>query len=126
MNRPISTPNAPKAVGPYSQGVAAGNILFVSGQLPIDPATGVFAAADTAGQTRRCLENVAAILREAGHALSDVVKCTVFLKDMNDFAEMNAVYSAFFGEQRPARAAVEVARLPKDARVEVEAVSIRG
>ncbi|MFH0993502.1 MAG: RidA family protein [bacterium] len=125
MIKMISTPNAPKAVGPYSQAVLADGILFISGQLPLDPATGVFAATDTAGQTAQSLRNIAAILHEAGHTVNDVVKCTVYLKDMNDFAAMNEAYAVFFGDHRPARAAVEVARLPKDARVEIEAISIR-
>ncbi len=125
MNRTIHTPNAPKAVGPYSQAVLAGDLLFISGQLPLDPVTGTFAATDAFGQTVQSLQNIAAILHEAGHAVSDVVKCTVFLKDMNDFSAMNEAYAAFFGEHRPARAAVEVARLPKDAKIEIEAISVR-
>ncbi len=126
MNRTaISTPDAPAAIGPYAQGVAAeGRMLFVSGQLPIDPATGAFAGEDVAAQTRQSLQNVLAVVAAAGGSASSVVKTTVFLKDMNEFAAMNAVYAAFFPGCPPARAAVEVARLPKDARVEIEAVAV--
>jgi len=117
----IATDKAPAAIGPYSQGAQKGNLLFVSGQLPIDPLTGTMAQGIEA-QTRQSLENVKAIIEEAGGTLGDVLKCTVFLKDMNEFAEMNKIYAEYFTENYPARAAVEVARLPKDANVEIEAI----
>lgn len=121
----VSTPLAPAAIGPYAQGVAAkGRMLFVSGQLPIDPATGAFAGEDVAAQTRQSLQNVLAVVAAAGGDARSVVKTTVFLKDMNEFADMNAVYATFFPQDPPARAAVEVARLPKDARVEIEAIAM--
>ena len=125
MNDVISTPNAPGAIGPYSQAVKAGGFLYVSGQLPIDPATGSFAGEDVTAQTRQSLTNIKAIVDAAGMSLTDVVKVNVFLKDMGDFADMNAVYGEFFTENFPARAAVEVARLPKDALVEIECVAYR-
>lgn len=123
MNDVISTPNAPGAIGPYSQAVKAGGFLYVSGQLPLDPATGAFPGADVTAQTRQSLTNLKAIVDAAGMSLTDVVKVNVFLKDMGDFADMNAVYGEFFTENFPARAAVEVARLPKDALVEIECVA---
>lgn len=120
----ISTPAAPKAVGPYSQAVVAGGFVFCSGQLGLDPATGQFAATDTAGQTRQVLQNMSAVLEAAGSGLRQVVKATVFLVDMNDFAAMNAEFEKAFNSHKPARAAVEVRRLPKDARVEIECVAV--
>lgn len=121
----IATKDAPSAIGPYSQGVAAkGAMVFTSGQIPLDPATGVIVGSDVTAQTRQALENVKAVLAAGGAELKDVVKTTVFLADMNDFAAMNAVYSEFFTESFPARSAVQVARLPKDVRVEVEAVAL--
>ena len=121
----IRTPDAPAAIGPYSQGIAAGGLVFVSGQLPLDPASGVFPEG-IAAQTRQSLKNLRAVLLAAGTDLDRVVKTTVFLKDMNDFAAMNAVYAEAFGaENCPARAAVEVARLPKDALVEIEAIALQ-
>ena len=125
MKKPISTDNAPAAIGPYSQGVQAGNLLFVSGQLPINTATGEFAGDDIATQTQMSLNNVKAILEEAGYTMADVIKTTVFLKDMNDFSGMNNVYSTFFSNPFPSRAAVEVARLPKDAIVEISAIAYK-
>lgn len=125
MNKAFSTTDAPAAIGPYSQAVKAGCLLFVSGQLPADPATGVLAQGIEA-QTRRSLENVKAILAAAGADMSSVVKTTVFLKSMDDFAAMNAVYAEFFAKPYPARAAVQVAKLPKDALVEIEAVACAG
>lgn len=120
----ISTPNAPGAIGPYSQGVAVqGTLVFTAGQIPLHPATGELVTGDIAAQTRQVLENVKAILEAAGASLGSVVKTTVFLKDMNDFAGMNAVYATFFRENPPARSTIEVARLPKDVRVEIEAVA---
>ena len=119
----IHTPDAPAAIGPYSQAIAAGGFVFVSGQLPLDPQTGAFPEG-IAAQTRRSLLNLRAILRAAGTDFDRVVKTTVFLHDMNDFAAMNAVYAELFGaENCPARAAVQVARLPKDALVEIEAIA---
>lgn len=123
MKKSIATDKAPGAIGPYSQAVKAGNLIFVSGQLPIDPETGAFAGADIASQTKQSLENIKAILNEAAASMEAVVKATVFLKDMNDFAGMNKVYGEYFAEPHPARAAVEVARLPKDALVEIEVVA---
>ena len=125
MNQIIHTPKAPAAIGPYSQAVKAGNLLFVSGQIPIDPATGVFSGEDIVSQTRQSLTNVKAILEEAGYSLSDVVKATVLLADMADFAAMNAVYAEFFTANCPARAAFAVKELPKGARVEIEVIACR-
>lgn len=121
----ISTENAPGAIGPYSQAVEAGGFIFTSGQLGIDPATGEFGAT-VEEQTRLSLENVKAILEAAGAGLNQVVKTTVFLKDMNDFVRVNEVYSSFFEQPYPARSAVEVARLPKDALVEIETIVVKG
>ena len=123
MNKPIQTPNAPAAIGPYSQAVQAGSLLFVSGQLPLDPATGAFAGEDIASQTRQSLTNVRNILEAAGYSCADVVKTTVLLADISDFAAMNAVYAEFFTENCPARAAFAVKDLPKGALVEIEAVA---
>ena len=127
MKNIISTEKAPAAIGPYSQGISAqlGNITITSGQLPIDPATGAFAEGGIAGQTRQSLENVKAVLEAGGFAMEDVIKTTVFLKDMNDFAAMNEVYATYFAANPPARSAVEVARLPKDALVEIEAIAAK-
>ena len=122
MKTVIATDKAPAAIGPYSQGIRAGALVFTSGQLPIDPATGAFPDTIEA-QTRQSLENCKAILAAAGLTMENVVKTTVFLKDMNDFAAMNGVYATFFPTNAPARSAVEVARLPKDARVEIECVA---
>jgi 2-iminobutanoate/2-iminopropanoate deaminase len=119
----IASSIAPKAVGPYSQAIAAGGFVFCSGQLGLDPATGQLAAADTAGQARQVLQNLSAVLDAAGSGLRQVVKTTVFLADMNDFAAMNAEYEKAFGAHRPARSTVEVKRLPKDARVEIECIA---
>ena len=123
MNKPIQTPNAPAAIGPYSQAVQAGSLLFVSGQLPLDPATGAFAGEDIASQTRQSLNNVRSILEAAGYSCADVVKTTVLLADIADFAAMNAVYAEFFTENCPARAAFVVKDLPKGALVEIEAIA---
>ncbi len=125
MKKTISTPHAPAAIGPYSQGVDGGGIVITSGQLPIDPATGAFAEGGVAGQTKQSLENVKAVLAAAGLTMENIVKTTVFLKDMNDFSAMNEVYASFFPQNPPARSAVEVARLPKDALVEIEAIAVR-
>jgi 2-iminobutanoate/2-iminopropanoate deaminase len=121
----IATPLAPAAIGPYSQGIRAGNLLFVSGQIAIDPATGALIEAnDIQSQTRRVLQNVQEILSSGGAAIDSVVRTTVFLKDMNDLAEMNRVYGEFFRESPPARATVEVARLPKDVSVEIDCIAV--
>lgn len=124
-NQPIQTSGAPAAIGPYSQGIAAGNTAYVSGQLPIDPTTGEFAGPDIASQTRRSLQNVEAILAAQGMGMKDVVKTTVLLADIADFAAMNEVYGEFFSAPYPARAAFQVAALPKGARVEIEAVAVK-
>ncbi len=125
MKKAIATDKAPAAIGPYSQGIQAGGLTITSGQLPIDPATGAFAEGGIAGQTRQSLENVKAVLAAAGYTMDDVIKTTVFLKDMNDFAAMNEVYATFFSATPPARSAVEVARLPKDALLEIEAIAYK-
>ncbi len=126
MANNIHTDLAPAAIGPYSQGVAAGNLLFISGQLPIDPAAGAFAADDIQGQTRQSLTNISKILEAAGLSMDNVVKTTVFMQNMGDFAAMNEVYAQFFtGETLPARSAVEAAKLPKGALVEIEAIAAR-
>ena len=125
MKKVLATNNAPAAIGPYSQAIHADKSVFVSGQLPIDPATGEFAGADIAAQTKQSLTNVKAILAEAGTGMDQVIKTTVFLSDMNNFGAMNEVYATFFGEgSYPARSAVEVARLPKDALVEIEVTAL--
>ena len=123
MNNIIHTENAPAAIGPYSQAVQAGNLLFVSGQIPVDPATGAFAGEDITTQTRQSLKNVQAILEAAGYTLADVVKATVLLADMGDFAAMNAVYAEFFTSNCPARAAFAVKDLPRGALVEIEVIA---
>ena len=125
MNQIIHTDKAPAAIGPYSQAVKAGNMLFVSGQIPIDPATGAFAGEDIVTQTRQSLTNLKAILEAAGYSCADVVKTTVLLADMGDFAAMNGVYAEFFPENSPARAAFAVKELPRGARVEIEAVAAK-
>lgn len=125
MIHKISTADAPAAIGPYSQATQAGQLVFISGQLPVCPATGVFAGDTVALQTERSLLNIKAILGEAGLDMKDVVKTTVYLKDMNDFTAMNEVYAKFFADPYPGRAAVQVARLPKDALVEIEAIAYK-
>ena len=121
----ISTKKAPAAIGPYSQAIRVGNLVYTSGQLPIDPATGVFPEGGIKAQTRQSLLNVKAILEEAGLTMSNVVKTTVFMADMNDFADMNAVYASFFTEPYPARSAVAVKTLPKGALVEIEVIAFQ-
>ena len=123
MKQAISTPQAPTAIGPYSQAIRVGNLLFTSGQIPIDPATGVFVEGGIKEQTRQSLSNIKAILEEAGISMRNVIKTTVFMADMNDFADMNAVYAEFFSEPYPARSAVAVKSLPKGALVEIELVA---
>ena len=125
MNTIINTDRAPAAVGPYVQAIRAGNTLYSCGHLGMDPRTGALPEGVEA-QTRQSLANVQAILDEAGFARSDIVKTTVFIRDMNDFATVNAIYADFFGEARPARSCVEVARLPKDGLVEIEFVAVKG
>jgi 2-iminobutanoate/2-iminopropanoate deaminase len=122
MLQPVSTQAAPAAIGPYSQAVRAGDFLFVSGQIPLDPATGALVDGDVRAQTRRVIENLSAIIAAGGGSLDRVVKTTVYLVDMNDFLAMNEVYAGFFGAPAPARATVQVGRLPKDVRVEIDAI----
>lgn len=124
MKQALATAQAPAAIGPYSQGIAAGQTVYVSGQLPIDPATGAIPEG-IAAQTAQSLKNIQAILAEQGMTLADVVKTTVFLADMNDFAEMNKVYGEYFAQPFPARSAVQVAKLPKGAPLEIECVAVK-
>ncbi|MDQ3132324.1 MAG: RidA family protein [Acidobacteriota bacterium] len=124
MMETVSTENAPGAIGPYSQAVKTGNLVFCSGQIPIDPATGNFVSDDVAEQTEQVLKNLSAVLGAAGTDLNKVVKTTVFLADMNDFAAMNEVYAKFFDANKPARATVQAARLPRDAKVEIECIAV--
>jgi 2-iminobutanoate/2-iminopropanoate deaminase len=123
MKQAISSPDAPKAIGPYSQAVRAGQLLFVSGQVPLDPATGQIVDGDIAAQTRRVFANLGAVLAAGGRSFADVVRTTVFLADMSDFAAVNEIYGQYFLEPYPARATVQVARLPKDARVEIDLIA---
>lgn len=122
----IATPDAPAALGPYNQAIKAGGMVFASGQLGLDPATGDFVEGGVPAQTRRALDNLTAVLKEAGATLADVVNCTVYLKDMNDFAAMNAEYATYFTTNPPSRATVEVARLPKDGLVEIACIAVIG
>lgn len=126
MKEPTYTERAPKAIGPYSQAVKAGGFLFVSGQIPVDPATNKVVEGDSAAQTERVLRNIRAILEDSGATLEEVVKTTIFLVDMNDFAQVNEVYGTYFPMEPPARATVQVGRLPKDVRVEIEAIAWMG
>lgn len=119
----ISTSQAPAAIGPYSQAIRAGNLIFVSGQIPLDPATGQLVQGDVAVQTERVIKNLAAILEAANSSLAQVLKTTVYLRDLEEFGRMNEVYGRFFGEHPPARATVQVARLPRDAAVEIDLVA---
>jgi 2-iminobutanoate/2-iminopropanoate deaminase len=119
----ISTDAAPKAIGPYSQAVIANGFAFLSGQIPLDPATNVLIEGDIAAQTERVMENLTAVLSACGSSLAAVVKTTVFLKDMGEFAKMNEVYGRYFAQNPPARATVEAARLPRDVRVEIECIA---
>jgi 2-iminobutanoate/2-iminopropanoate deaminase len=123
MKQAISSPNAPAAIGPYSPAVRAGQLLFVSGQVAIDAATGQLITGDVRAETRRVLDNVGALLVAGGLSFADVVRTTVFLADMNDFAAMNEVYATYFSAPAPARATVQVARLPKDARIEIDVIA---
>jgi len=123
MKEAVSSPEAPKAIGPYSQAVRAGQLLFVSGQVPLDPATGQIVAGDIETQTRRVFDNLAAVLKAGGRSFADVVRTTVFLADMNDFTAVNDIYGTYFSAPYPARATVQVARLPKDARIEIDLIA---
>lgn len=124
MKKIINTENAPSAIGPYSQALRVGNMLYLSGQLPVNPSTGKFAGEDIESQTKQSLENAKAILEEVGIDMSHVVKMTVFLSDISNFSKMNEVYSSYFPSDCPARSAFEVARLPMDALVEIEAIVV--
>jgi 2-iminobutanoate/2-iminopropanoate deaminase len=122
----VHTEQAPQAIGPYSQAVVAGEFVFTAGQIALDPTTGEIAAADIAGQTERVLRNLAAVLEAAGSSLSNVVKTTVFLADMAEFSAMNEVYARHFGGHKPARSTVQAAGLPKNVRVEIDVIAVRG
>ena len=123
MRQAVSTPAAPAAIGPYSQAIRAGSLVFVSGQIPIDPATGNLVGGDIGAQTHRVLQNIGKILEASGASLEHVVRTTVYLADMNDFAAMNEVYARYFSSPAPARATVQAARLPRDARVEIDVIA---
>ena len=123
MRQVFSSDRAPKAIGPYSPAIRAGQLLFVSGQVPLDPATGQMVAGGIAEQTRRVLDNIGALLTAGGRSFADVVRTTIFLADMNDFAAVNEIYGQYFPEPYPARATVQVSRLPKDARVEIDVIA---
>lgn len=124
MKEVISTSKAPAAIGPYSQGIAAGNMIFTSGQLPMNPESGELET-EIKAAAKQSLENVKAVLAEAGATMENVIKCTVFLKDLADFADVNSVYSQYFTENCPARSCVQVAKLPMDAKVEIEAIAVK-
>lgn len=124
MKKVVHTDNAPKAIGPYSQAIKANGFLFISGQIPVNPQTGEIVEGGIEAQTRQSLENLKAILAEAGSTMNDVVKTGVFLDDMNDFAAMNTVYAKYFTIEAPARACVQVAKLPKNALVEIELIAV--
>lgn len=121
----VSSKHAPAAIGPYSQGIAAGGFLFTSGQVALDPETGALVPGGIEEQTRRVLQNLSAVLQAGGASLRNVLRCTVFLKDLKDFAAMNKVYAEFFGDPPPSRSTVQVAALPKDALVEIDAIALR-
>ena len=125
MKKEIKSENAPAALGPYSQAIEANGFIFVSGQIPLDPATGELNRGGIGEQTRIVLNNVKAVLEAAGSSMDQAVKCMVFLQDMNDFAEMNTAYTEYFDSPFPARVAVQIARLPKDAKVEIDAIAIK-
>jgi 2-iminobutanoate/2-iminopropanoate deaminase len=124
MRQPVSSLNAPKAIGPYSQAIKAGNLLFLSGQIPLDPASGNIVEGDITVQTERVFQNITAVLAAAGATFANVVRTTVFLADMNEFAAMNAVYGRFVVDPPPARSTVQVARLPRDVRVEIDVIAV--
>jgi 2-iminobutanoate/2-iminopropanoate deaminase len=122
----VQTGGAPAAIGPYSQAITHGGLVFTAGQIPLDPASMQLVEGDVAAQTERVMQNLSAVLEAAGASLGSVIKTTVFLSDMNDFAAMNEVYGRWFGEHAPARSTVQVARLPRDARVEIECIAVAG
>jgi 2-iminobutanoate/2-iminopropanoate deaminase len=124
MKLAVSSPRTPKAIGPYSPAIRTGQFLFVSGQVAFDPVTGTLVTGDIAAETRQVLENIGALLEAGGLDFAAVVRTTVFLADMNDFAAMNAVYGGYFAEPYPARATVQVARLPRDARIEIDVIAV--
>ncbi|HSY12419.1 MAG TPA: RidA family protein [Verrucomicrobiae bacterium] len=124
MREAIATNDAPKAIGPYSQAIKANGFVFISGQIPLDPATQQLIQGDVAAQTERVLQNLSGILKAAGSSMQQVVRCGVFLKSMSDFADMNEVYSRYFTQNPPARSTVEVARLPKDVLVEIDVIAV--
>ena len=124
MLTPIATDNAPKAIGPYSPGIRAGQLLFLSGQIPLDPRTGTVVGDDVTAQTEQVFRNISALLTAAGATFAQVARTTVFLVDLNDFAAMNAVYATHFGDVPPARSTVEVRRLPRDVRVEIDVIAV--
>lgn len=126
MKKVVKSDRAPAAVGPYSQAISAGGFLFISGQIPIDPSNGEIVNGDTAAQADRVLQNIQAILEDSGLTLQDVVKATIFLVDLNDFGAVNDVYARYFSEDPPARATVEVSRLPKGVKIEIEAIALSG
>jgi 2-iminobutanoate/2-iminopropanoate deaminase len=123
MRRAVATESAPRAIGPYSQAIRAGSLLFISGQIPLDPATGTLVQGDIAAQTHRVFANLKAILEAAGASFDHVVRATVYLADMNDFTTVNEVYGTYFSSPAPARATVQAARLPKDARIEIDLIA---
>jgi 2-iminobutanoate/2-iminopropanoate deaminase len=123
MRQAVSTSSAPQAIGPYSQAIRAGDLLFVSGQIPLDPATGVMVGGDIADQTRRVFQNLGEILKAAGASFDQVVRTTVYLADMGDFAAMNEVYATYFSAPAPARSTIQAAGLPKNARVEIDVIA---
>ena len=125
MKNEIKTPVAPQAIGPFSQAIEANGMVFISGQIAMDPATGELQPGDIAEQTRLVLANLKAVVEAAGSSVADIIKCTVYLKDLSDYAGMNDVYGEFFTPPYPARVALQVARLPKDARVEIEAIAVK-
>ena len=125
MKKTIKTNKAPEAIGPYSQGIEKNGMLFISGQIPLDPATGSMVGEEIGAQAAQVIKNLNAILEAAGYTLADVVKTTCYLSDMNHFLQMNEIYAQYFGESLPARATVEVSRLPKDVLVEIDAVAIK-
>ncbi len=124
-NKIVKTDKAPQAIGPYSQGIIAGNMVYTSGQLGMEPLTGELVNTSIEDEARQSLENVEAVLKAAGVELSDVIKTTVFVKDLSQFSDINEIYSEFFSENKPARSCVEVARLPKDANIEIEAIALK-
>jgi 2-iminobutanoate/2-iminopropanoate deaminase len=123
VRQAVSTPSAPRAIGPYSQAILAGSLLFVSGQIALDPSTGAMIEGDVAAQTHRVLQNLGEILKAAGASFDHVVRTTIYLADMNDFGTVNEVYASYFGSPAPARATVQAARLPRDARVEIDLIA---